>query len=188
MDKVIAQIHGFLTLIFAFFASAIGGIDNAFSLLAVLIIVDIITGLLYAIVSKTLSSKKMKEGAIHKVIIVIMVMIFVMIDKVYIDIAGEPLKVGEFIICSRILCIAYYCIEEFISILENVANCGVPVPKWLVGILGQVSNSLNSSSTPKYIVEWFKSIIKTKAKITGIDISSDNEDSIEKTDKNCDKV
>ena len=51
--------------------------------------------------------------------------------------------------------IAFFCLEELISVLENVANAGVPIPKWLRTILKQVSNEVNTS-VPRGIVEFFK--------------------------------
>ena len=44
-------------------------------------------------------------------------------------------------------------LEELVSVLENAAKMGLPVPSWLRSVLQQVSDVANSS-TPKVITEW----------------------------------
>ena len=54
---------------------------------------------------------------------------------------------------SPYVIVAYLMLEELVSVLENSANMGLPVPSWLRSVLKQVSDVANSS-TPKAITKW----------------------------------
>lgn len=148
MNKAEVIIKGLLAGIGCLITEALGGVDKLLGLLLTLIICDIITGLLNAITHKNVSSTEMRNGFIHKALIFVLVIIAVRLDAVVIEYFAKDF-------CFRAFVIAFFCLEELISILENVANTGVPIPKWLRAILKQVSNEVNTS-TPRGIIELLK--------------------------------
>ena len=96
----------------------LGGIDVALSCLLIAIILDYVTGLIKAFVTKELSSKIGIRGIVKKVSILFIVMLAVLIDKV----TGETGAI-------RTLVIYYFVANEGLSVLENLGQAGVPIPR-----------------------------------------------------------
>lgn len=86
----------------------------------VAIVIDYISGLIKAYNTKTLSSSIGFKGILKKVGILLIVMLSVLVDRVTIDNGG-----------IRTLVIYYFVANEGLSILENLAEAGLPVPKTL---------------------------------------------------------
>lgn len=84
---------------------------------------DILTGISNALATSSLSSKKLKSGALSKVGIWIVVSVsFIVQDYLNVDI-------GAWVI-------AYYLIMELISVLENLSDF-IPIPDKLKSLLEQ---------------------------------------------------
>ena len=96
----------------------LGGFDVAIQCLLVAIILDYLSGLAKAFVTKTLSSQIGARGLVKKVAILLVVMLAVIIDRV----TGESGAI-------RTLVIYYFVANEGLSITENLAQAGVPMPK-----------------------------------------------------------
>lgn len=96
----------------------LGGIDVALSCLLIAIILDYVTGLIKAFVTKELSSKIGIRGIVKKVSILFIVMLAVLIDKV----TGETGAI-------RTLVIYYFVANEGLSVIENLGQAGVPIPQ-----------------------------------------------------------
>lgn len=102
------------------FVWLIGGYDVAIQCLIVAIIIDYISGLIKAYNTKTLSSSIGFRGILKKVGILLIVMLSVLVDRVTVDNGG-----------IRTLVIYYFVANEGLSILENLAEAGLPIPKTL---------------------------------------------------------
>ena len=96
----------------------LGGLDVALTCLLIAIILDYVSGLVKAFVTKNLSSKIGVKGIIKKVSILLVVMLAVLIDRV----TGETGAI-------RTLVIYYFVANEGLSILENLGQAGVPIPQ-----------------------------------------------------------
>ena len=94
------------------------------------VVIDYITGVMCAIVSKNLSSEIGFKGLFRKVLIFMLVGIANVIDMQIIG-AGSALRVAV---------IFFYLSNEGISILENAAFLGVPIPDELKKVLKQIKN------------------------------------------------
>lgn len=92
----------------------------AMTCLLIAIVIDYISGLIKAYECKVLSSKIGFRGILKKVGILLVVMLAVLIDRV----AGETGAI-------RTLVIYYFVANEGLSIVENLAEAGIPVPKSL---------------------------------------------------------
>lgn len=97
-----------------------GGIDIALQCLLVAIILDYISGVIKAYITKTLSSSIGLKGILKKVGVLVIVMLAVLVDRV-------TLNNGDI----RTLVIYYFVANEGLSILENLAVAGLPIPKKL---------------------------------------------------------
>ena len=107
-----------------------GGCDGLIYALITFVVIDYITGVMCAIVSKNLSSEIGFKGLFRKVLIFMLVGIANVIDMQIIG-AGSTLKIAvEFFFISN----------EGVSILENSAFLGVPIPDELKKVLKQIKN------------------------------------------------
>lgn len=96
----------------------LGGIDVAMACLLIAIVLDYISGLIKAYECKVLSSKIGMRGILKKVGVLLVVMLSVIIDRV----TGETGAI-------RTLVIYYFVANEGLSIVENLAEAGIPIPK-----------------------------------------------------------
>ena len=99
------------------FIYLLGGWDIALQCLLLAIVFDYISGIIKAFHTKTLSSKIGFQGILKKVGILLIVMLGVLVDRV----TGNTGAV-------RTLVIYYFVANEGLSILENLGQCGVPIP------------------------------------------------------------
>lgn len=106
----------------------LGGWDGFLYALVIFIAMDYITGLMCAILDKKLSSEIGFRGIFKKVLILALVAIGHVIDK---NVIGD----GSVI---RTAVIFFYLSNEGVSVLENAAHIGLPVPKKLKDILEQL--------------------------------------------------
>ncbi len=119
-----------LTAIGGFIGSFIGGIDGFLYALIAFVVIDYITGVMVGIAQKKLSSEVGFKGICKKVLIFLLVGIGSIIDT---KILGE----GN---ALRTAVVFFYLSNEGISILENVAIIGLPVPQKLKDILAQLND------------------------------------------------
>lgn len=100
------------------FIYLVGGIDVALTCLIIAIVLDYISGMIKAFETKQLSSKVGLKGILKKVGVLIVVMLSVLIDRV----AGDTGAI-------RTLVIYYFVANEGLSIVENLAQAGIPIPQ-----------------------------------------------------------
>lgn len=109
----------------------LGGFDGfLYALVALMVAADYITGVMCAIVDKSLSSEVGFRGIFKKVLIFILVGIGHIIDTHLIG-DGRVLRTAI---------IFFYCSNEGVSMLENAARLGLPIPEELKDILAQLHN------------------------------------------------
>lgn len=109
----------------------LGGFDVAIQCLLIAIVIDYLSGMIKAFVTKTLSSQIGIRGILKKVAVLLVVMLAVLIDRV----TGETGAI-------RTLVIYYFVTNEGLSITENLAQAGVPIPK----IIKDALKALNKES------------------------------------------
>ena len=115
MDKVVDVIISELATVFIYL---LGGWDVALICLVIAIVLDYISGLIKAYTNKQLSSKIGFKGILKKVGILLIVMLSVLVDRV----TGNTGAI-------RTLVIYYFVANEGLSILENLGQAGIPIPK-----------------------------------------------------------
>lgn len=153
MEKYLVAVKASLSGVLSVIVASLGGYDKVLSLLVSLIVADLITGIVYAIMTKSLSSTELRNGIMRKMLIFLAIFIAYKVDLCVIEINGSPITLWGMSLSIRTLFVVYSCLEECISLLENLANIGVPFPKWVKDILVQVSDCVNKS-TPKEIIDW----------------------------------
>lgn len=108
----------------------LGGWDGFLYALLAFVVIDYITGLMCAVLDKKLSSEVGFRGIFKKVLIFSLVAIGNIVDQ---SVIGD----GSVI---RTAVIFFYLSNEGVSILENAAHIGLPVPQKLKDILEQLHN------------------------------------------------
>ena len=106
----------------------LGGYDGLFYALIVFMVVDYITGVMCAVSDKKLSSAVGFKGICRKVLILMLVGIANLLDVQVIG-TGAVLRTAV---------IFFYLSNEGVSLLENAAHLGLPIPKKLKAILAQL--------------------------------------------------
>lgn len=106
----------------------IGGFDGLLETLVFFLIADYVTGVLCAVYEHTLSSSIGFKGIMQKVFILLLVAIANIIDS---RIIGE-----DHLFRSAV--IFFYMSNEGISIIENAARLGLPIPDKLRDFLQQI--------------------------------------------------
>lgn len=147
-----------ISVIGAFLVGIVGGYDAIFSMLLVLVLADIITGFIHACYNKEISSKVLRRGLVNKVLYIMFIWIGVLADKVLYDITGSYITIADKTFLIRDVIVIYLILEELISVLENAANIGLPVPAWLRSILKQVDDVANANASKalrKFLYEKF---------------------------------
>ena len=106
----------------------LGGCDGLIYALTAFVVVDYITGVMCAIADKKLSSSVGFKGICRKVLIFTLVGIAHIIDM-------QVIKAGSVL---RTAVIFFYLSNEGVSLLENAAHLGLPIPNKLKDVLEQL--------------------------------------------------
>ena len=106
----------------------LGGYDGLLYALVVFMVVDYITGVMCAVSDKKLSSAVGFKGICRKVLILMLVGIANLLDVQVIG-TGAVLRTAV---------IFFYLSNEGVSLLQNAAHLGLPIPKKLKAILAQL--------------------------------------------------
>ena len=111
-----------------------GEVNGLFWALIAFMALDYITGVIVAIIEKRLSSEVGFRGLAKKYLILVFVAVGHIADT-YI-LGGTPAAMSAVML--------FYIANEGISIIENAAALGLPVPKKLTNIMEQIKNKSES--------------------------------------------
>ena len=115
----------------------LGGADGFLYALIAFVAVDYITGVMCAISDKTLSSNVGFRGICRKVLIFLLVGIANILD-VHVIGTGSVLRTAV---------IFFYISNEGVSLLENAAHLGLPVPGKIKAVLEQLHDRAEKTET-----------------------------------------
>ena len=121
--------NALLAVVATFFTYVFGSWDLALQVLIVFMILDYGTGVLYAFLNNQLNSEVGFKGLVKKMMILVVLIIGVMVDRI--------LGNGNWVF--RTLVAYFYIANEGISLLENVANIGIPIPNKIRNALEQLN-------------------------------------------------
>lgn len=102
--------------------------DTALAVLVCFMVLDYVTGLLRAYVNKEVSSSVGLKGIARKAVIFVVLIVAVLLDRL--------LNTGNWVF--RTLICYFYIANEGISLLENCAGLGLPIPEKLKEALAQL--------------------------------------------------
>ena len=137
IDLIWAKIQGAITVIGGWLGYFLGGMDGLMIALVVFVILDYVTGIMCAINDKKLSSAVGFRGICRKVLIFLLVGVAHIVD---LHVVGSCSALRGAVVC-------FYLSNEGVSMLENAAHLGLPVPEKLKAILEQLHDR-ESPATP----------------------------------------
>ncbi len=108
----------------------LGGCDGLLYALIAFVVIDYITGVMCAVIDHTLSSEVGFKGICRKVLIFLLVGIANVLD-VHVIQTGCVLRTAV---------IFFYISNEGVSLLENAAHLGLPVPEKMKNVLEQLND------------------------------------------------
>lgn len=107
-----------------------GGLDGVMYALIAFITVDYLTGVAVAVKNKTISSQTGFRGLLKKAVILCIVGLANVLDANVIG-SGDVFRTAAAL---------YYIGNEGISLVENAAKLGVPVPEKICAVFAQLKN------------------------------------------------
>ena len=128
---------------------ALGALAAYFNVLLVpltiligVMIIDYATGMTSAWKSGELESKTGLIGILKKVSYLVLVAVGGVVDYlISAGLAAANVEISITYCCGLIVCV-WLIINELISILENLAELGTPIPKFLVNIVRRLKNTV----------------------------------------------
>ena len=128
MSEMWKTLQAVLAMLGGFLGYFVGGFDSLIKVLLTMIIIDYITGVMCAIAEKKLSSEIGFKGICKKILIIILVGVANALD-IYIIGVGSMLRTAV---------IFFYTSNEGVSIVENAARLGLPIPQKIKDALKQL--------------------------------------------------
>lgn len=114
--------------------------------LVAVMVIDYATGMTSAWKSGELESKTGLIGILKKVSYLVLVAVGGVVDYlISAGLAAANVEISITYCCGLIVCV-WLIINELISILENLAELGTPIPKFLVNIVRRLKNTVESKT------------------------------------------
>ena len=130
IDLIWAKVQMAVSIIGGWLGYFVGGVDGLMTALLVFMIIDYLTGVMCAVYDKALSSKVGFRGICKKMLIVLLVGVAHIVDAQVMG-TGDAFR-------SAVMC--FYLSNEGVSMLENAAHLGLPIPERFKDILAQLHN------------------------------------------------
>ena len=137
MKSIWVGIQDALSALGGFLGWYLGGVDGFLYALIAFVLVDYISGVMCAISDKKLSSEVGFKGICRKVLIFLLVGIANIVDVQVIG-TGSVLRTAV---------ILFYLSNEGVSLLENAAHLGLPVPEKMKDILAQLHDRAENTES-----------------------------------------
>lgn len=130
MEKLLEYLKYIVAITGTGFTWLFGAWDIALTILIVFMVLDYATGVLKGYVNKELSSDIGLKGVARKTVILVVLIVAVCLDRL--------LNTGSWIF--RTLVAYFYIANEGLSLIENCAALGAPVPTQITDALAQLKN------------------------------------------------
>ena len=143
IDIVWAKIQMAVAAIGGWIGYFVGGVDGLMTALLIFMALDYITGLMCAIADKKLSSAVGFRGICKKVLILMLVGVAHIVDLHVVG-TGDALR-------SAVVC--FYLSNESVSMLENAAHLGLPIPEKLKSVLAQLHGREDETESKEEVQE-----------------------------------
>lgn len=130
MDNLLNYLKGVVAIVGTALTWLFGTWDTALMVLACFMVLDYCTGVIRAFINKEVSSDIGLKGIARKAVILIVIIVAVLLDRL--------LNTGTWVF--RTIVCYFYIANEGISLLENCAGLGLPVPESIQNALVQLKD------------------------------------------------
>ena len=137
IDLVWAKLQMAIAAVGGWLGYFVGGVDGLMTALLVLMVMDYVTGVMCAVIDRELSSSVGFRGIFKKVLILMLVGVAHIVD-LHVVRSGEALR-------SAVIC--FYLSNEGLSLLENAAHIGLPIPDKMKNVLAQLHGREEKDNT-----------------------------------------
>lgn len=137
IDLIWTKIQVAVTALGGWIGYFVGGMDGLLTTLIIFMGIDYITGLMCAVADKKLSSAVGFKGIFKKVLIVMLLGIAHIVD---LHVVGTGTALRSAVVC-------FYLSNEGVSLLENAAHLGLPIPEKLKAVLEQLHDRETKDET-----------------------------------------
>lgn len=148
IDLVWAKLQMAISAVGGVLGYFLGGFDGMLTALLIFTILDYVTGLMCAVTDKKLSSSVGFKGICKKILIFMLVGVAHIVDM---HVIGNGNALRTAVVC-------FYLSNEGISLLENAAHLGLPIPAKLKEILIQLHNREESETVTQSLQNGFADI------------------------------
>ena len=143
MELIWAKIQMAAAMIGGWLGYFLGGLDGLMIALIIFMVLDYITGLMCAVIDKKLSSAVGFKGICKKVLILMLVGVAHIVDLHVVGTGGA--------LRSAVVC--FYLSNESVSMLENAAHLGLPIPEKLKSVLAQLHGREDETESKEDVQE-----------------------------------
>ena len=143
IDIIWAKVQAAVAAIGGYLGYFVGGVDGLMTALLIFMVLDYITGLMCAIADKQPSSAVGFKGICKKVLILMLVGVAHIVDLHVVG-TGDALR-------SAVVC--FYLSNESVSMLENAAHLGLPIPEKLKSVLAQLHGREDETESKEDVQE-----------------------------------
>ena len=137
IDIIWAKLQMAIAAVGGWLGYFLGGMDGLLTALLIFMAVDYVTGLMCAVADKKLSSCVGFKGICKKVLIIMLVGVAHIVD---LHVVGTGNALRGAVVC-------FYLSNEGVSLLENAAHLGLPIPEKMKSILAQLHNRIDDTTT-----------------------------------------
>lgn len=137
IDIIWAKLQMAIAAVGGWLGYFLGGMDGLLTALLIFMAVDYVTGLMCAVADKKLSSSVGFKGICKKVLIITLVGVAHIVD---LHVVGTGNALRGAVVC-------FYLSNEGVSLLENAAHLGLPIPEKMKSILAQLHNRIDDTTT-----------------------------------------
>ena len=130
MDNLLNYLKGVVAIVGTALTWLFGAWDTALMVLVCFMVLDYCTGVIRAFINKEVSSDIGLKGIARKTVILIVLIVEVLLDRL--------LNTGTWVF--RTIVCYFYIANEGISLLENCAGLGLPVPESIQNALVQLKD------------------------------------------------
>lgn len=137
IDLIWTKLQMAFSIIGGWLGYFVGGVDGLMTALIIFMVIDYITGLMCAVADKKLSSAVGFKGICKKVLIILLVGVAHIVD---LHVVGTGSALRFAVVC-------FYLSNEGVSLLENAAHLGLPIPDKLKTVLEQLHDRDGKDNT-----------------------------------------
>lgn len=135
MESIITNARLIFIAVITAIGESCGGYDQMLHAIILFVIIDYVTGVLRAGYEKKISSYIGEWGIVRKIVIF---MVIAAANELDLLIGTDHLL--------RLTTISFFLSNEGISLLENIAALGIPIPPQLLNTLAEIKNRANNSA------------------------------------------